>query len=164
MNMSPVIHKTKVEPISKLALFSSMLTVFLRRCSRCRNPKPMSMGFRVCEYCNSGPKVTILPAFARECPDCGQPRLDATRVYPPVTDEAMKEGIHPKYSSLTWECKCGHKNPYPFANCLKCGLPIDEGLNADADVDDPEKKLWKLQKKCDKATGSVPVVEEQIGG
>ena len=31
MNMSPVIHKTIVEPISKLALFSSMLTVFLRQ-------------------------------------------------------------------------------------------------------------------------------------
>ena len=116
----------------------------------------MLMGFWVCEYCNSGPKVTILPAFARECPDCGQPRLDATRVFPPLTDEAMKEGIHPKYSSLTWVCKCGHKNPYPFGNCLKCGLSIDEGMNADADVDDPEKKVTEVAKKMRQSNWKCP--------
>ena len=114
----------------------------------------MSMGFWVCEYCSIGPKVNIIPSFVRECPDCGQPRLDATRVYPPVTDEAMKEGIHPKYSSLTWECTCGHKNPYPFANCLKCGLPIDEGLNADAD--DPEKKAMEVAKKMRRSNWKCP--------
>ena len=129
----------------------------IQRCSHCGNPKPMLMGFWVCEYCKRGPKVSLIPSFVRECPDCGQPRLDATRVYPPVTDEAMKEGIHQKYSSLTWECKCGHKNAYPYGTCLKCGLSIDKVMNADAaDVDDPEKKAMEVAKKMRRSNWKCP--------
>lgn len=98
----------------------------VQKCSQCKWPKPMIFGVRVCASCKHSNQVDVLPAFVHICPNCASTELER---FPPITDEALREGIHPKYASLKWRCKCGNDNPYPYANCLVCGLSIDEGLN-----------------------------------
>ncbi len=110
----------------------------IQKCSKCKLPKPMVFGVKVCTYCNSSDDVVLLPGFVHECPSCGSTQLK--RFYP-VTDDALKEGIHPKYASLKWQCECGHENPYPYANCLNCGAAIDKALNKmSADNNQPEER------------------------
>ena len=98
----------------------------VQKCSQCKWPKPMIFGVKVCVSCKHSDQVDVLPAFVHICPNCASTELES---FPPITDEALREGIHPKYAPLKWRCKCGNDNPYPYANCLVCGLSIDEGLN-----------------------------------
>ena len=98
----------------------------VQKCSQCNWPKPMIFGVKVCVSCKHSDQVDVLPSFVHICPNCASTELE---IFPPITDEALREGIHPKYAPLKWRCKCGNDNPYPYANCLVCGLSIDEGLN-----------------------------------
>lgn len=117
----------------------------IQKCSKCKLPKPMIFGVKVCPYCNPSDEVVLLPGFVHECPNCGSNQLN--RFYP-VTDEALKVGIHPKYASLKWQCECGHENPYPYATCLSCGLSIDNTLNnTSADKNEPEERRNEIAQK-----------------
>ena len=119
----------------------------IQRCSKCGTPKPMIFGVRVCESCKTSDQVYVVPAFVHTCPDCGSEELNRFRPRP-ITDKALKEGIHPNYASLKWTCKCGNENPYPYATCLRCGLSIDKGLNeTSADAGKPNEKAEDIAKK-----------------
>ena len=125
----------------------------VQKCSLCGTPKPMIFGVRVCESCKISDQVDVLPAFVHRCPNCGSTEL---KRFFPITDEALREGIHPKYASLKWKCKCGRDNPYPYANCLNCGLSIDDGLNeTSADTDEP-KEAEEIAEKMRRSNWKCP--------
>ena len=111
----------------------------VQKCSKCGTSKPMVFGVRVCESCKTSDEVYVLPAYVHICPNCSSNDLT---IFPPITDEALKDGIHPRYSSLKWRCNCGYDNPYPYANCLRCGLSIDKALNETS-----ENKAEEVAKK-----------------
>ena len=115
----------------------------VQKCSKCGTSKPMVFGVRVCESCKTSDEVYVLPAYVHICPNCSS--IELTRFYP-ITDEALKAGIHPRYSSLKWRCNCGYENPYPYANCLRCGMSIDRTLNeTSADEEKAEDVAKKMR-------------------
>lgn len=126
----------------------------VQECSKCGTPKPMVFGVGVCKHCKTSDQVHVVPLFDHNCPSCGSP--DMERFYP-INDEALEAGIHPKYKSLNWKCVCGNSNPFPYANCLQCGLSIDKGLNkTSSELDDPNEKSKEIAKKMRSSNWKCP--------
>lgn len=126
----------------------------VQECSNCGTPKPMVFGVGVCKHCKTSDNVHVIPLFEHICPNCGSNELER---FLPITDEALEAGIHPKYKSLNWKCVCGEINPFPYANCLRCGLSIDKGLNkTSSELDNPNEKSKEIAKKMRSSNWKCP--------